>query len=425
MLTLKPRGTNDFLPGEVEEWQGLEARLQKLFHIYNYHEIRTPILEHTELFLRSVGETSDIVEKEMYSFEDKGFRHLTLRPEGTAGTVRAFMENKLFSGSLPKKLYYMGPMFRYDQPQAGRYRQFHQFGCEVFGSEDASVDAEVIAFSLDLFSRLGLKELQVRLNTVGCPKCRPGYLQALKDYFSEYKAELCLTCQRRLESNPLRILDCKEEACARLSEDAPTSLEYACDDCTEHFRQLRAYLDTIGTEYLLDHRLVRGLDYYTQTAFEVVSLAVGSSQNAICGGGRYNKLAYEIGGRDLPGMGFAAGTERLLLTLKEQGIELGKKAHPEVFIAPLGFNARVKAFALLEELRKADIPADMDLMAKSLKAQMKTADRFNASYTVILGDDDLEKGTAVLRHMDSAQQEDVLLDTLIDTIKKGLEHVSY
>lgn len=421
MLTLKPRGTNDFLPGEVESWQALEGRLHDLFHIYNYEEIRTPIFEHTELFLRSVGESSDIVEKEMYSFEDKGYRHITLRPEGTAGVVRAFMEHKLFSGPLPQKLYYMGPMFRYDQPQAGRYRQFHQFGCEVLGSEEASVDAEVIAFSLDLFSRLGLKDLQVRLNTVGCAECRPAYLDALKNYFSAYQADLCPTCQRRLTTNPLRILDCKEEACARLSAEAPKSIDHACPTCTDHFSQVRAYLDAIDADYLLDHRLVRGLDYYTQTAFEVVSLAVGSSQNAICGGGRYNKLAYEIGGRDLPGMGFAAGTERLLLTLKEQGIELAENRHPQVFLAPLGQEAKVRAFGILRDLRQANIPADMDLMAKSLKAQMKTADRLQATYTVIIGDEDLAKGTAVLRQMETAEQEDIPLDDVCETIKKGLK----
>lgn len=421
MLTLKPRGTNDLIPGEVEEWQGLETHLHRLFYLYNYEEIRTPIFEHTELFLRSVGETSDIVEKEMYSFEDKGLRHITLRPEGTAGVVRAFMENKLYSGPLPQKLYYMGPMFRYDQPQAGRYRQFHQFGCEVLGSEDALVDAEVIAFSLALFQGLGLKDLQVRLNTVGCPQCRPAYLEALKAYFSRVEDDLCPTCQRRLHTNPLRILDCKEEACARLSESAPTSLDHACDSCAQHFAQVRTYLTAVGADYHLDHRLVRGLDYYTQTAFEVVSLAVGSGQNAICGGGRYNKLAYDIGGRDLPGMGFAAGTERLLLTLKDQGISLAENRHPSVFLAPLGPEAQVKAFALAQDLRQQGIATDMDLMGKSLKAQMKTADRLHATYTVILGDDDLAKGTAVLRRMEAARQEDVPLDALCETIKKGLK----
>lgn len=417
MLTTKPRGTNDFLPGEVEKWQYLEGLLRELFAKYHYKEIRTPIFEHTELFLRSVGETSDIVSKEMYSFEDKGLRHVTLRPEGTAGTVRAFVENKLFSQSLPVKLYYTGPMFRYDQPQAGRYRQFHQFGCEVLGSADPLVDAEVITFAVDLFSQLGLKSLSVLINTVGCDHCRPRYQQALKDYFSQYRDQLCPTCLERLEKNPLRLLDCKEEGCKAVAAKAPTTLEYACDDCKAHFEKVCAYLQSVGIQYEVDTTLVRGLDYYTQTAFEVIMNKVGSQQNAICGGGRYNKLVSEIGGDDIPGMGFAAGMERVLLTIEEEGIELPVKQDIDVYVAPLGEAAKEVCFKLVHELRQQGFIVETDYLSKSVKAQMKTADKNNARYAIIIGDDELANGTAVVRNMLESSQETIPFADIMNVIK--------
>lgn len=424
MLTTKPRGTNDFLPGEVEQWQALEAALHALFRTYVYREIRTPIFEHTELFLRSVGETSDIVEKEMYSFEDKGYRHITLRPEGTAGTVRAFLENKLFAGPLPVKLYYMGPMFRYDQPQAGRYRQFHQFGAEVLGSAEAIVDAEIISFALDLFQRLGLKNLSVKLNTVGCDACRPDYHAALKTHFKAYTEDLCPTCLRRLDTNPLRILDCKEERCKEVAADAPSTLDYACEDCSTHFKAVMDYLDRTGALYELDNKLVRGLDYYTQTAFEIVIDSVGSQQNAICGGGRYNKLVAECGGDDIPGMGFAAGMERLILTLAEQGISLTNSQAVDVYVAPLGIAAKTEAFGLMQSLRQHDISCDTDYLSKSLKAQMKQADRLNARFVIMIGDDELNRKEAVIRNMQTGDQQAVALDQIMEQIKKGLEDAS-
>lgn len=417
MLTTKPRGTNDFLPGEVEKWQYLEGLLRELFAKYHYKEIRTPIFEHTELFLRSVGETSDIVSKEMYSFEDKGLRHVTLRPEGTAGTVRAFVENKLFSQSLPVKLYYTGPMFRYDQPQAGRYRQFHQFGCEVLGSADPLVDAEVITFAVDLFSQLGLKSLSVLINTVGCDHCRPRYQQALKDYFSQYRDQLCPTCLERLEKNPLRLLDCKEEGCKAVAAKAPTTLEYACDDCKAHFEKVCAYLESVGIQYEVDTTLVRGLDYYTQTAFEVIMNKVGSQQNAICGGGRYNKLVSEIGGDDIPGMGFAAGMERVLLTIEEEGIELPVKQDIDVYVAPLGEAAKEVCFKLVHDLRQQGLIVETDYLSKSVKAQMKTADKNNARYAIIIGDDELANGTAVVRNMLESSQETIPFADIMNVIK--------
>lgn len=417
MLTTKPRGTNDFLPGEVEKWQYLEGLIRELFANYHYKEIRTPIFEHTELFLRSVGETSDIVSKEMYSFEDKGLRHVTLRPEGTAGTVRAFVENKLFAQSLPVKLYYIGPMFRYDQPQAGRYRQFHQFGCEVLGSADPMVDAEVITFAVDLFTKLGLQSLSVLINTVGCDKCRPRYQQALKDYFSQYKDQLCPTCLERLEKNPLRLLDCKEEGCKAVAAHAPTTLEYACDDCKAHFEKVCAYLESVGIKYDVDTTLVRGLDYYTQTAFEVIMNKVGSQQNAICGGGRYNKLVSEVGGDDIPGVGFAAGMERVLLTIEEEGVQLPVKQDIDVYVAPLGDAAKEVCFKLTHSLRQAGLTVETDYLSKSMKAQMKAADKNHARYTVIVGDDELAQGVAVVRNMATSSQENVPLEEVINYVK--------
>lgn len=417
MLTTKPRGTNDFLPGEVEKWQYLEGLIRDLFAKYHYKEIRTPIFEHTELFLRSVGETSDIVSKEMYSFEDKGLRHVTLRPEGTAGTVRAFVENKLFSQSLPVKLYYTGPMFRYDQPQAGRYRQFHQFGCEVLGSADPLVDAEVITFAVDLFSQLGLKSLSVLINTVGCDHCRPRYQQALKDYFSQYKDQLCETCLERLEKNPLRLLDCKEEACKAVAAKAPTTLDYACDDCKAHFEKVCAYLEGVGIKYEVDTTLVRGLDYYTQTAFEVIMNKVGSQQNAICGGGRYNKLVSQVGGDDIPGMGFAAGMERVLLTVEEEGIELPVKQDIDVYVAPLGDAAKEVCFKLVHDLRQQGLIVETDYLSKSIKAQMKTADKAGARYAIIIGDDELAGGNAVVRDMRESTQETIPFADIMNVIK--------
>lgn len=418
MLTTRPRGTNDFLPGEVERWQQLEERIRSLFDIYHYKEIRTPIFEHTELFLRSVGETSDIVEKEMYSFEDKGLRHVTLRPEGTAGTVRAFLENKLFAGPLPQKLYYIGPMFRYDQPQAGRYRQFHQFGCEVLGSGDAVVDAEVIAYAMTLFKQMGLQNLSVSLNTVGCSECRPGYEKALHDYFSGYFDELCPTCQRRLDKNPLRILDCKEKRCSELAADAPTTVDHACASCTEHFSMVQAYLKSIGIPFHIDTTLVRGLDYYTQTAFEVMMTGKTGQQSAVCGGGRYNKLVAECGGEDIPGMGFAAGMERLLLVLKEQNIDLFKEVQPAVYFAPLDDEARLICFQAMQSLREHGVPCEMDAMKKSLKAQMKTADRLSAQYAVLMGEEERNKNSATVRRLSDGEQESVDIEELVKYLEE-------
>ena len=358
----------------------------------------------------------------MYSFEDKAFRHVTLRPENTAGVVRAFLENKLYANPQPTKLYYIGPMFRYDQPQAGRYRQFNQFGVEVMGSNDPSVDAEVITLANRLFQSLGLDQLTVKINTVGCPNCRPEHSRKLKEYFGQYKEQLCPTCQSRLERNPLRILDCKEEGCKAVAKGAPTTIEDACDQCKNHFEKVKEYLTIAGIHYEVDTNLVRGLDYYTQTAFEVVVNTIGSAQNAICGGGRYNSLLEQCGGEDMPGIGFAIGMERLLLTLKEQGIELTEPTVPGVYVAPLGEGAQAKAFELTMALRDKGIYTEKDYLNRSLKAQMKSADRMNAQFVIIIGDDELNKGVAVVRTMADSTQEEVALDALVAYIEGRLAY---
>ena len=421
MLTTRPRGTNDFLPGESEKWQYIEQLCRQVCAEYGYKEIRLPIFEHTEVYLRSVGETSDIVEKEMYSFEDKGLTHVTLRPEGTAGTVRAFLENRLYADPQPTKLYYMGPMFRYDKPQAGRYRQFNQFGIEVFGADHATIDAEVITLAVEIFKRLGLTGLSVKINTVGCADCRPKHMEELKTYFRQHEDNLCETCRDRLERNPLRILDCKEDGCKAVAKGAPTTIEAACDNCSTHFNQLLGYLDAVGISYEIDTNLVRGLDYYVRTAFEVVINSVGSAQNALCGGGRYNGMVEQFGGDDMPGIGYAMGMERLLLTLKEQGIELPVGNHPDVYIAPLGDAAQKEAFVLTQALRSRNIYTEKDYLGKSLKAQMKAADRFQVKYCVIIGDSELEKGIAVVREMATGEQQEIALSQLVEDLEGRLK----
>ena len=421
MLTTRPKGTNDFLPGESEKWQYIEQLCRQVCAEYGYREIRLPIFEHTEVYLRSVGETSDIVEKEMYSFEDKGLTHVTLRPEGTAGTVRAFLENRLYADPQPTKLYYMGPMFRYDKPQAGRYRQFNQFGIEVFGADHATIDAEVITLAVEIFKRLGLTGLSVKINTVGCAECRPKHMEELKAYFRQQEDKLCDTCRDRLERNPLRILDCKEDGCKAVAKGAPTTIEAACDTCSSHFNQLLSYLDAVGISYEIDTNLVRGLDYYVRTAFEVVINSVGSAQNALCGGGRYNGMVEQFGGDDMPGIGYAMGMERLLLTLKEQGIELPVGKHPDVYIAPLGDAAQKEAFVLTQALRSKNIYTEKDYLGKSLKAQMKAADRFQVKYCVIIGESELEKGIAVVREMATGEQHEIALSQLVEDLEGRLK----
>ncbi|MDD2401184.1 MAG: histidine--tRNA ligase [Clostridia bacterium] len=417
MLTTKPRGTNDILPEEVYKWQYLEDVVRKVANLYGYKEIRTPVFEHTELFRRGVGETTDIVEKEMYTFQDKSERSLTLRPEGTASTVRAFLEDKLYAKHLPVKLYYMGAMFRYDRPQAGRYRQFHQFGVEVFGAIDPSLDAEIIAMAMDIYDHLGLENLEVELNSVGCPHCRNSHREVLQEYLKEKVQDLCGTCQGRFNKNPLRILDCKNGRCRDLVADAPTIGDMLCDECNKHFQKVKEYLDEMKIPYKLNPGLVRGLDYYTKTAFEIVARGIGA-QGSIGGGGRYDNLIEDCGGSSMPGIGFALGLERVLLTMEQQKVLIPRLEQMGVFIVTLGEAAQKVAASMAQKLRKDGITVEFDYMGRSLKAQLKSANRGNFPYVVILGEEEIKKGVAILRKMEESSQEEVALQDIVSLIVK-------
>lgn len=421
MAITAPRGTQDFLPAQTAEWQMLEAKIRHICSLYGFGEIRTPMFESTDLFLRGIGETTDVVTKEMYTFTDRGGRSMTLRPENTASVVRAFLEHKLYGEPQVHKFYYMGPMFRHDRPQAGRYRQFNQFGVEAIGSKDPAVDAEIIAMAFQLFHELGLNDLVLHLNSVGCPKCRPIYRQKLLDFFADKKDELCDDCKTRLDKNPLRVLDCKEEGCKHAAIGVPEITDNLCDDCKAHFEKVQEYLTNIGIPFDLDPRLVRGLDYYTNTAFEIMYAPLGA-QSTVCGGGRYDGLIEEVGGPSTPGIGFAIGMERLLLTLKEQGLLPPVPKHQPVFIVALGDAAKTKAFELQQALRAKDIYAAIDLMGRSMKGQMKSANKLDADFTVIIGDDELAKGVAQVRNMATKEQVSVPLDGIVgymETHKKG------
>lgn len=417
MLTTRPRGTNDILPGEIEKWHYLEKVLRQVAELYGYREIRTPVFEHTELFQRGVGESTDIVEKEMYTFSDRGERSLTLRPEGTASTVRAFLEHKLYSGPLPAKFYYIGAMFRYDRPQAGRYRQFHQFGVEVFGSRDPGLDAEVIAMAMDIYDKLGLHDLIVELNSVGCPRCRQAHREVLQEYLRSKLADLCPTCQGRFERNPLRILDCKSPRCRELVAEAPTIDKMLCEDCREHFSLVQEYLQNLQVPYTLNPSLVRGLDYYTNTAFEIVARGIGA-QSSIGGGGRYDNLIEECGGHSVPGIGYAMGMERILLTLEEQGVVLPVEDKKLIFIATLGEEAQKAGVSLAQKLRGAGLTVERDYLGRSLKAQLKAADRVQTPFTVIIGEEEVKKGEAVLRKMKESSQEVLSLQDIVSYLIK-------
>lgn len=420
MLTTRPRGTNDFLPQETEKWQLIEKILREICEEFDYHEIRIPIFEHTELFQRGVGETTDIVEKEMYTFMDRGKRSITLRPEGTASTARAYLEHKMSALPQPVKLYYMGPMFRYERPQAGRYRQFHQFGVEVFGSSDPGVDAEVIALAMAFYQRLGLTGLEVRLNSVGCPKCRPAHRQALQQFLKQDLEQLCPDCQGRYDRNPLRILDCKNPQCQKITAGAPTILHSLCPECADHFAAVKEYLGMAGIQYQVDERLVRGLDYYTKTAFEVVVQEIGA-QSAICGGGRYDGLMESLGGPPTPGVGFALGMERIFPTLATQGIELNPEKMLDVYLVAMEEEGQKKAFQLLMDLRKMGIKAEKDYMNRSMKAQMKAANRFQVKYVLIIGADELAKGTVMIRNMETSEQKEMMVADTLNFIEKAVK----
>jgi histidyl-tRNA synthetase len=382
---------------------------------YNYKEIRTPIFEHTELFQRGVGETTDIVEKEMYTFKDRGERSITLRPEGTAAVVRSYIEHKLYAEQQPTKLYYLGPMFRYDRPQAGRYRQFHQFGVEAIGSAGPAIDAEVIALAVNVLGDLGLTDLQIYINSVGCPQCRPVYREVLQAFLRDKVADLCSDCMSRYERNPMRILDCKNEGCGQLTSGAPTVADCLCGECEAHFAGLKTLLDTLDISYTVNPRLVRGLDYYTKTAFEIQYPPLGA-QSAVCGGGRYDGLIEQCGGDPSPGIGFGLGIERVLLALEKQQLCSQIVKPVDVYLAAMGEAAGRACFGLLSKLRAAGLSAEMDYTGRSLKAQMKYAAKLPARFTAIVGDDELAEGVVMLRDMETGQQEKTAFNGLAEMI---------
>ncbi|MBF8982119.1 histidine--tRNA ligase [Lutibacter sp. B2] len=419
MLTKSPRGTKDILPEDMYKWLYVEEAFRDICYKFGYKGIRTPIFEHTEVFKRGVGETTDIVQKEMYSFEDNGGREITLKPEGTAPVVRAFIENKLYADAQPVKLYYITPCFRYERPQAGRLRAFHQFGIEAFGTINPGIDAEVIALAMNFFRTLKIKNLELRINSVGCKKCRSEYNKILKTYLKDKLPSLCNTCQDRFERNPMRIIDCKSETCKEQLTNIPLMIDHICDQCKDDFESLKENLSLMDIKYTVDPTIVRGLDYYTKTAFEIISNEIGA-QATVCGGGRYDGLMEELGGPETPGIGFGMGIERLLLTLKNNNIEIPKPKDMDVFIVTIGDKSKKEATKLLSKLRVEGISADKDYMDKSIKAQFKYANKKNAEYCVVIGDDELEKGIVTLKNMEIGEQVEVELDNIVTELKNRL-----
>ena len=411
LVTKAIKGTQDILPSEVYKNQFIEQAVIDIASKFGFKELRTPVFEHTELFQRGVGDTTDVVQKEMYTFDDKGGRSITLRPEGTAGAVRAFLEHGLFNEALPQKICYILNCYRYEKPQAGRWREFQQFGVEMFGAAHPAADAEVISLANEIFAFLGVEGLQLELNSIGCPECRKKYHAALHEYFEARKDELCPTCLGRLEKNPMRILDCKSPVCKDIAKDAPAIIDYICDDCSAHFEAVKKYLDKMNIEYTVNPRIVRGLDYYTRTVFEFVSTQIGA-QGTVCGGGRYDGLVEELGGPVTPALGFGMGTGRLLMLLEAQGIELPKPAGCDLYIAPMGEAASYEAAAIVADLRAGGISAQTDVVGRSLKAQMKFADKIGAKYTMVLGDNEIAEGKANIKNMDNGNVTEMQLADL-------------
>ncbi len=432
LVTKSIKGTQDTLPNESYKVQFLEQTVLETAKNYGYKEIRVPVFEHTELFQRGVGDTTDVVQKEMYTFEDKGGRSITLRPEGTAGVVRSYLEHGLFNEPQPMKMCYLTSCYRYEKPQAGRLREFHQFGCECLGTASPAADAEVISLVSDIFTFLNVKDISLEINSIGCPECRKNYHKALHDYFESKKGELCGTCLDRLERNPMRILDCKSPICSDIAKDAPKVTDYLCDECENHFASVQKYLDAMGIQYKVNSSIVRGLDYYTKTVFEFVSNQIGA-QGTVCGGGRYDGLVKEVGGPDTPALGFAIGIERLLLLMSAQNTPFPAEAKCDIYIASMGENATVKAAQIASDLRGEGIHAQFDVVGRSVKAQMKFANKIGAAYTVVLGDSELEEGKAKLKNMATGEEteiplegfEDIFMRISINESLKELEDFGY
>ena len=406
-----PKGTKDMLPQDAYKWHFVENKFREIAKFYGMREIRTPMFEHTDLFLRGVGDTTDIVQKEMYTFNDKGNRSITLKPEGTAPVVRAFIENRLFNEAQPTKLYYAIPCFRYENVQKGRLRQFHQFGTEVFGSKEPSMDAEVIAFAMEFLKSLGLKSLSLNINNLGCPNCRPKYNEALKKFLEENYDDLCGLCQSRFEKNPMRILDCKNKNCGEITKNAPIILDYMCEECDTHFTEVKKYLDALNIPYTVDPGIVRGLDYYTKTIFEILN-----DDFTVCGGGRYDRLIEQLGGPEMSAVGFGLGIERLLLTLQNEGIEIPNEGLYDLYIGARGEDGKLASFKLANALRTRGIKTEINHMGRSLKAEMKYANKIGAKFTVVLGDDELQTGNAKFKRMSDGEQFEVNLNNIEEIV---------
>lgn len=412
LITKAIKGTKDVLPKDVHKNQYIEATALDVASKFGYKEIRTPVFEHTELFQRGVGDATDVVQKEMYTFDDKGGRSITLRPEGTAGAVRSFLENGLCNEALPQKVCYLISCYRYEKPQAGRLREFHQFGVECFGTASPLADAEIIALAKSIFDTLGVRDLSLEINSIGCPKCRAEYHKALKEYFASRKDELCDTCKGRLDRNPMRILDCKSPICHEIAQGAPVVIDYLCDECKEHFEKVQKYLDAQNIEYKINPQIVRGLDYYTKTVFEFVSNSIGA-QGTVCGGGRYDGLVEELGGQHTASLGFAMGLERLMLLMEAQGCEFPQAEKPDLFIVALGEKATLKALEIAKDMREEGFSALLDLNQRSVRAQMKYADKLGAKFNVVIGDNEVENKIAKLKNMQTGEETEINLDTFV------------
>ena len=412
LITKAIKGTKDVLPSEVYKNQYIESTCLTVAENFGYKEMRTPVFEHTELFQRGVGDTTDVVQKEMYTFDDKGGRSITLRPEGTAGAARSFLENGLSNEALPQKICYLTSCYRYEKPQAGRLREFHQFGIECFGATSPLADAEMIALAKQIFDELGVKDLHLELNSIGCQTCRAEYHKALKEYFASRVDELCDTCRDRLDRNPMRILDCKSPVCSEIAKDAPVVLDYLCDECKEHFEKTKSYLDAMNIEYIVNPQIVRGLDYYTKTVFEFVADSIGA-QGTVCGGGRYDGLIEELGGQHTPSLGFGMGLERLQLVMEAQGCEFPEPSRPDLFIVAMGDKATLKAVEIAKDMRDEGYSVVYDLNGRSLRAQMKYADKISAKYNVVIGDNEVDTKSAVLKDMATGEQSNISLETFV------------
>ena len=418
MLTQAPKGTRDILPEDINQWNFVENKFSELCKQFGYKEIRIPVFEHTELFQRGVGDTTDIVQKEMYTFKDTADRSITLRPEGTAGVVRSYIEHGMGSLPQPVKLFYQITAYRYENVQKGRYREFHQFGVELLGASNPSSDVEVISILSLFFEQLGIKNLVLNLNSIGCPKCRSAYNEKLKEYLKSRIDNMCQTCKDRYDRNPMRIIDCKEEGCKNQMSQAPALLDYICEECREHFNKVTGKLEAIGIPFSIDKNIVRGLDYYTKTVFEFVSRNIGT-QGTVCGGGRYDGLVEACGGPPTPGIGFALGVERLLLEMQSQNLEIPNAEEPHIYIGAIGEKADLVCEKLAWELRKNNITCVKDIMGRSVKAQMKYADKLGAHYALILGDNEIESNKAQLKDMKTGENKDISLDTLIDRLVRN------